>query len=114
LRKRLGAEEAIEVVADKWFVLIVAELRTGKKRYGELRKAIPGISPRMLTVTLRKMERDGLVERTVFPVVPPRTEYALTELGRTLLGPLRELCLWAERNYGEVRKHRERADRQPR
>ena len=66
---------------------------------------MPGISQRMLTLTLRNLERAGLVGRTVYPVVPPKTEYALTELGRSVIAPLRNLCLWAERHSEQIRAH---------
>ncbi len=84
LKAKLGAELALELVADKWFVLIVHQLKHGRRRYNELKRDIPGISQRMLTHTLRNMQRDGLVNRVVYPVVPPKTEYSLTPLGMTL------------------------------
>ena len=80
MRQKLGSELALELVADKWFVLIVHQLKHGKRRYNALKRDIPGISQRMLTHTLRNMERDGLVDRTVYAVVPPKTEYSLTPL----------------------------------
>lgn len=110
-RERLGAELALELVSEKWFVLVMAELRHGTRRYTELRRAIPGVSQRMITHTLRNMERDGLLRREVFPVVPPKTEYSLTPLGRSLLEPLRVLCHWAQDKFGEVRTARRRFDR---
>jgi DNA-binding HxlR family transcriptional regulator len=106
MKERLGAELALELVADKWFVLIVHQLKHGKRRYSELRRDIPGISQRMLTHTLRNMERDGLVDRTAYPVVPPKTEYSLTPLGLTLLEPLHALCIWAEQHFNEVAENR--------
>jgi DNA-binding HxlR family transcriptional regulator len=104
-RTKLGSQLALELVADKWVVSIVHELMAGKKRYNELRRGVPGISQRMLTLTLRNLERAGLVERTVYPVVPPKTEYALTRLGRSVIAPLRNLCLWAERHSEQIRAH---------
>ena len=104
----MGAELALELVADKWFVMAVHQLRDGAKRYGQIKIGIPGVSQRMLTHTLRCMERDGLVQRTVYAVRPPHTEYALTELGQTLVGPLHELCLWAESHFDRVLAHRSR------
>ena len=77
----------LDLIADKWTTLVIYLLSDGTKRYGELQKAIGGISQKMLTQTLRRLEEDGLVKRTVFPVVPPRTEYELTPLGRTLQEP---------------------------
>lgn len=108
-RQRLGAELALELVSEKWFVLVMAELRHGVRRYSELRRAIPAVSQRMLTRTLRNMERDGLVRRAVYPVVPPRTEYSLTPLGVSLLEPLRVLCLWAQDHYPKIQAARRRA-----
>jgi DNA-binding HxlR family transcriptional regulator len=104
----LGSQLALELVADKWTVLIIHRLKAGAKRYGELQREIPGVSQRMLTHTLRRLERDGLVVRTAYPEVPPRTEYRLTELGETLVPPLHELCLWANRHLEEVLASRER------
>ena len=108
-RERLGAELALELVSEKWFVLVMAELRHGTRRYTELRRAIPGVSQRMLTRTLRNMERDGLVRREVFPVVPPKTEYSLTPMGRSLLEPLRVLCLWAQHHYPRIQAARRKS-----
>ena len=82
-------------VGDKWSVLVVMLLGNGSKRFNEMRRLIGGISQRMLTLTLRGLERDGLVTRTVFPTVPPRVDYALTELGRSLLPPISALGAWA-------------------
>ncbi|NWF84562.1 MAG: helix-turn-helix transcriptional regulator [Bryobacteraceae bacterium] len=110
MRAKLGAELALELVADKWFVLVMAELRHGTRRYNELKRAVSGVSQRMLTLTLRKMERDGFLRRDVYPEVPPRTEYTLTPLGRSLLEPLRELCLWANARYVEVESARRSYD----
>lgn len=96
----------LDLVADKWTTLVIYLLSDGTKRYGELQKAIGGISQKMLTQTLRRLEEDGLVKRTVFPVVPPRTEYELTPLGRTLQEPLKALCSWAVQHMGEVEQAR--------
>ncbi len=90
-------------VGDKWSVMVVMLLGNGTKRFNEMRRLIGGISQRMLTLTLRGLERDGLVTRTVFPTVPPRVDYALTELGRSLLIPISALGAWA---YG----HRDAID----
>jgi DNA-binding HxlR family transcriptional regulator len=106
LSGKLGSELALELVADKWFVLIVHQLKHGKRRYNELKRDIPGISQRMLTHTLRNMERDGLVDRTVYPVAPPKTEYSLTPLGMTLIEPLHALCSWADTYFDQVVEHR--------
>src|SRR5918998_6477197 len=89
-------------VGDKWTVLVVSNLGDGPKRFNELRKALGSISQRMLTLTLRGLERDGLVTRTVFPTVPPRVEYELTELGCSLLMTVRGLGDWAQRHHDEI------------
>ena len=106
MRQKLGSELALELVADKWFVLIVHQLKHGKRRYNALKRDIPGISQRMLTHTLRNMERDGLVHRAVYLLVPPKTEYSLTPLGLTLIEPLHALCLWAEKYFDQVVENR--------
>jgi len=82
-------------VGDKWSVMVVMLLGNGTKRFNEMRRLIGGISQRMLTLTLRGLERDGLVTRTVFPTVPPRVDYALTDMGRALLIPISALGTWA-------------------
>ena len=97
-------------VGDKWSVLVVTRLGDGPKRFNELKRAIGGISQRMLTLTLRGLERDGLVTRTVFPTIPPRVDYALTPLGRDLLQPVSALGAWAIRNQAKIAKARERFD----
>ncbi|MFP3964871.1 helix-turn-helix domain-containing protein [Actinomadura fulvescens] len=101
---------ALDRIADKWTALIVGALSTGTKRYAELRQAIEGISEKMLTQTLRSLERDGLVTRTVHPTVPPKVEYGLTELGRTLEAPLAAVRDWAELHINEVNEARLRYD----
>jgi DNA-binding HxlR family transcriptional regulator len=99
LRERaLESRDAIELVANKWRIAVLHLLTQGALRTGDLQRGLIDVSPKVLTETLRSMERDGLIERTVFAVVPPRVEYALTEMGRSLLAPLRELCLWARAN----------------
>jgi DNA-binding HxlR family transcriptional regulator len=100
--------EAVEVrqilnrVGDKWSILVIAMLDRGTRRFTELRREVDGISQRMLALTLRQLERDGLVERTVYPVVPPKVEYALTDLGSTLLESVRGLVSWAMEHRGQV------------
>jgi DNA-binding HxlR family transcriptional regulator len=98
-------------VGDKWTVLVVSNLGDGPKRFNELRKALGSISQRMLTLTLRGLERDGLVTRTVFPTIPPRVEYELTRLGRSLLDPVNELSLWARKHRTAMEDARDRFDR---
>lgn len=97
-------------IGDKWSVLVVTRLGQGPMRFNELRRAIAGISQRMLTLTLRGLERDGLVTRTVFATVPPRVDYALTPLGRDLLEPVSALGAWALRNQAKIARARERFD----
>jgi DNA-binding HxlR family transcriptional regulator len=92
-------------------VLVVSTLGDRPKRFNELRKSLGSISQRMLTLTLRALERDGLVTRTVFPTVPPRVEYALTRLGRSLLEPVSELGSWARRNRTAIADARARFDK---
>jgi len=97
-------------VGDKWSVLIVALLGDGPKRFNEIKRMVGGISQRMLTLTLRGLERDGLVTRTVFPTVPPRVDYALTELGRSLWKPVEALGSWARENQDQIAAARQRFD----
>ena len=101
-------------VGDKWSVLVVTRLGAGPMRFNELRRSIGGISQRMLTLTLRGLERDGLITRTVFPTIPPRVDYALTPLGRDLLDPVSALGDWATRNQAKIARAREQFDGSPR
>lgn len=98
-------------IGDKWSVQIVGRLSHGTMRFSELRRAIEGISQRMLTLTLRNLERDGLVTRTIHPTVPPRVDYALTPLGETLTGPIEALWAWAEAHRDAVARARAAFDR---
>jgi len=91
-------------IADKWTVLIVGSLEQGTRRFGELRREIGGVTQKMLTQTLRGLERDGLVTRTIYPSVPPKVEYALTPLGRTLVDLLDAIRTWSEANIEDVLK----------
>jgi DNA-binding HxlR family transcriptional regulator len=102
--------DVLSRVGDKWSVLVVSQLGPGAKRFNELRRMIGGISQRMLTLTLRGLERDGLVTRTVFPTIPPRVDYELTALGRDLLTPVSALGDWAIRNQPKIEKARVRFD----
>jgi DNA-binding HxlR family transcriptional regulator len=97
-------------IGDKWTVLVVGELGAGPKRFNEIRRSLGSISQRMLTLTLRALERDGLVTRTVFPTIPPRVDYELTRLGRSLLEPVSGLGLWARRNRPAMEAARHRFD----
>src|SRR6476469_2762392 len=96
-------------IADKWTALIIHVLATGTRRYAALQREIGGISQKMVTQTLRSLERDGLVARKVHPVVPPKVEYALTPLGRTLIEPLNAICHWAEKHLPQLEANRARA-----
>ena len=106
--ERCGSRRVLDLVADKWAVIVIYVLSAGTLRFGELQRAVGGVSQKMLTQTLRGLERDGLVERKVFPEVPPRVEYTLTPLGETLVRPLSALCGWAEEHFWEVERARER------
>jgi len=97
-------------VGDKWTVLIVVLLGDGPKRFNEIKRTVGGISQRMLTFTLRGLERDGLVTRTVFPTSPQRVEYELTQLGSTLWEAVEPLGSWARAHLGEILKSREQFD----
>ena len=97
-------------IGDKWTVLVVNELGDGSKRFNELRRQIPSVSQRMLTLTLRNLERDGLVSRTVTPTIPPRVDYELTELGRSLLKPVNALADWALENCDTIHAAQARFD----
>ena len=105
-----AVSEVLSRVGDKWTVLVVSTLGDGPKRFNELRRALGSISQRMLTLTLRALERDGLVTRTVFPTIPPRVDYELTQLGRSLLEPVSELGLWARQNRAAIQDARQRFD----
>ena len=103
--------EILARVGDKWSTLVVYVLGERAYRFNELRRAIGKVSQRMLTLTLRNLERDGLVTRTVTPSIPPRVDYELTELGRSLLPPVKGLATWANENAGRIVKAREKFDR---
>jgi DNA-binding HxlR family transcriptional regulator len=92
----------LDRIGDTWSVLVVSMLADGPRRYTELARKIEGVSPKMLTQTLRGLERDGLITRTVYPVVPPRVDYGLTELGSSLLGVVSALERWAEEHIDQV------------
>src|SRR5207237_4774563 len=105
-----AVSEVLARVGDKWTVLVVGVLGDGPKRFNELRRALGSISQRMLTLTLRGLERDGLVTRTVFPTIPPRVDYELTKLGHSLLEPVSGLGLWARQNRSAIADARSRFD----
>jgi DNA-binding HxlR family transcriptional regulator len=102
--------ETFDRLGDKWTLLIVSILSQGPQRFTTLKYAAEGISQRMLTLTLRKLERDGLVERTVYAEVPPRVEYALSALGQTLVGPATALADWAIEHSESISAHQRRFD----
>jgi DNA-binding HxlR family transcriptional regulator len=105
-----AVSEVLSRVGDKWTVLVVSTLGEGPKRFNELRRALGSISQRMLTLTLRALERDGLLTRTVFATIPPRVDYELTRLGRSLLEPVSALGLWARKNRAAIQDARRRFD----
>ncbi|CAN7456066.1 helix-turn-helix domain-containing protein [Phenylobacterium sp. LjRoot225] len=108
----LDIREVLNRVGDKWSLLVVGALDGGPRRFNDLRRNIHGVSQRMLTLTLRLLERDGLVTRTVFATVPPSVEYQLTPLGRTLIEPVRALSQWARQHRDEIRAARAQFDGQ--
>ena len=97
-------------VVDRWTPLVVTVLADGPSRFGELRARVGGVTPKVLTQTLRSMERDGLVTRTQLPGVPPRVDYELTDLGRSLQAPIDALRIWIEANSARILAHRESYD----
>jgi DNA-binding HxlR family transcriptional regulator len=105
------AREILDRVGDKWSVLVIVLLGQHTHRFNELHRAVEGISQRMLTLTVRALQRDGLVSRTVYATVPARVDYELTELGRTLLVPLGALHDWANTHRDDIQAARERHDR---
>ena len=108
-----AVSEVLSRVGDQWTILVVVELGQGPRRFNEIRRALGSISQRMLTLTLRGLERDGLVTRTVFPTIPPKVEYELTRLGRSLLEPVSGIGLWARQNRAAIAQARQRFDAVP-
>ncbi|MEV0997152.1 helix-turn-helix domain-containing protein [Nonomuraea sp. NPDC050202] len=102
VREDCEVRQILDRIADKWSLLVIALLDCQSLRFTQLRREIDGISQRMLSVTLRQLERDGLVTRTVHPVVPPRVDYALTPLGRTLHQTIKSLVTWTEQHQEEI------------
>ncbi|MCZ4278982.1 helix-turn-helix domain-containing protein [Rhodococcus yunnanensis] len=103
--------QILDRIADKWSLLVIALLREKTMRFGELEREIDGISKRMLTVTLRNLERDGIVHRQMYPEIPPRVEYRLSELGHTLLGTIQALVSWTEDHQVQIARARAEFDR---
>ena len=102
LNKNCPVRLVINIIGDKWTLPVLYVLTQGTKRYSELQREIPGISKKMLTQTLRKLESDNILNRTVYPVVPPKTEYNLTAFGSELIEPLEVLANWAEAHKSEL------------
>jgi DNA-binding HxlR family transcriptional regulator len=111
-REDCDVRQILDRIGDKWSLLVIALLDNECMRFTELKKTIDGISQRMLTVTLRQLERDGLVRRTVYPVVPPRVDYELTPLGVTLHATIQSLVTWTETHQSEIATARARYDAQ--
>ena len=105
-RRVVDVQEILTSICTKWGLLILYELAKGAKRPGELQRAIGGVSQKMLTQTLRTLESDRLVRRTIYPIVPPRVDYALTPLGETLMQPLASLYQWTERHLKKIQHAR--------
>jgi DNA-binding HxlR family transcriptional regulator len=104
------ARDVLHRVGDKWSVFVIDRLGQGSQRFSELRRSIDGITSRMLTVTLRGLERDGLVTRTMHPVIPPRVDYELTPMGATLLETIQQLMDWADGHAGDIYEARRAYD----
>jgi DNA-binding HxlR family transcriptional regulator len=107
------ARDVLARIGDKWSVYVISLLGDGPRRFTDLLRTIDGISQRMLTVTLRGLERDGIVTRKVYPVVPPRVDYDLTPSGHTLLATVRQLIEWADEHTGDIDDARARYDARP-
>ena len=105
-----GVASVLSRIGDKWSVLVIVTLADGPRRFNELKRVIGGISQRMLTLTLRGLERDGHVTRTIFPTIPPRVDYELTDLGRGLIKPLQALGQWALAHVPDVESARAKFD----
>ena len=105
-----AVNDILSTIGDKWTVLVVSRCPAGPMRFSELKRAVGDISQRMLTLTLRNLERDGFVTRTVYATVPPRVDYELTELGKTLISPLEAIAGWAIEHRREVADARDSFD----
>lgn len=109
-RRECMSHAVLEMLASKWVYLVICALDAGRLRHGELARKLEGITPKMLTQTLRVLERDGLVHREIFPVIPPRVEYELSDLGRDLSGLLDQIRLWSETHAPDIQQARQRAE----
>lgn len=109
-RDHAPVRDILDRIGDKWSLMIIGMLESGPQRFTSLHRSIAGISHRMLTRTLRNLERDGLVTRTSYPEIPPRVEYGITPLGRTLLPPVLALARWAFEHHAQVASNRDRFD----
>jgi len=109
-RKGCASRTVLDVVANKWVHLVVCALRHGPKRFGELRRQLDGVTQKMLTQTLRALERDGLITRTLYPSIPPRVDYELTDLGRQVAGLLDNILVWSQQHTAEITAARARYD----
>ncbi len=101
----------LDRIGDKWTTLVVLVLLDGPRRFSQLRDGIGGVAPKVLTETLRRLERDGILTRTAYPEIPPRVEYQLTPLGRSLEEPIRAIATWAEHNVPQITRARKAYDR---
>jgi DNA-binding HxlR family transcriptional regulator len=108
-RRSCPSQTVLDVLANKWTHLVICALGSNSVRFGDLKRRIEGVTPKMLTHTLRVLERDGLVEREIYPVIPPRVEYRLTKLGQELTGLLHAILRWSESHAPEILKARARA-----
>jgi DNA-binding HxlR family transcriptional regulator len=109
-RKGCASRTVLDVVANKWVHLVVCALRDGPKRFGELRRKLDGVTQKMLTQTLRALERDGLLTRTLYPTIPPRVDYELTDLGCQVAGLLDNILAWSQQHAAEITAARTRYD----
>src|SRR5581483_7830504 len=114
IQRNCRTRRGLALIADQWTMLVIVALRDGTKRFSQLHAHIEGISKKMLTQTLRELERNGLVKRVVYPVIPPMVEYSLTPLGQTLIGPIYALRDWSEQYIEEVERARAEYDQQDR
>lgn len=105
------SREVLDIIADKWTVLIIHSIAAGPKRHNELARSLGDISQKVLTQGLRKLERNGIVLRTVYPVIPPKVEYALSPLGKSLISMLTTLAEWSEKHFHEVLSARKKFDK---